>query len=169
MRARYHERLSIRQGVIAAVLALCAGAGTLAGQSEVSRPIRIVIPDAMPLFDADVAERHPGAVVLRAVAFTHEPGSNGESLILLSPGHVNIETFGATLSLLVRSLEAGRSELIAVTEGMIRREASQFNRGAVARDFAKLNAATRTKLARVGYGRGIVIQRRLRMVEVDTR
>ena len=28
-------------------------AGTLAGQSEVNRPIRIVLPDAMPVFDAD--------------------------------------------------------------------------------------------------------------------
>lgn len=144
---------------VAAILAFTAAAALLAGQPiEAQRSVRIVIPEAMPAFDPDVGERHPGAVAPRAIIFPHEPGDEHTSVILLNPRHVDIGTLETSLSRLMRSVETGQTQLIVVTDGMVRRGRWRADTGAVARVFARLKAAPRSDVPRLGYGVMIMTQ-----------
>lgn len=97
-------------------------------------------------------------VAPRAIIFPNEPGDERTSAILLNPRHVDIETLGTSLSRLMRSLETGQTQLIVVTDGMVRRGRWRADTGAVAREFARLKAAPRIDVPRWGYAVMIMTQ-----------
>jgi hypothetical protein len=147
-------------GIVTAGVGLLCGPTALSGQHpEADRPIRIVIPEGMPAFDPDVGDRYFGAVPPRAIVFPHEPGAEDMSLIMVNPRHVEVQTLAAALSLLMRSLDAGRGELIAVSDRMARNEGLRIDRRLVAGELVRLNSAPRSEIPRVGYGRMIMTER----------